>query len=130
MRDVAELDRVGWQLPPVHPGCRGTRLSDRSVRTIVADIAVAADLLHHEGERAGQPMVNPNTLRNTFAARLTDQGLDLGLIADLLGQATINPSRRPVHSSAVDRAAAIETHLLTTDWPLPRRRPRLEKLEW
>lgn len=94
---------------------RGSRLSDRSVRTIVADIAVAAELLHHEGERAGQPMVNPNTLRNTFAARLTDQGVDLGLIADLLGQATINPSRRPVHSSAVDRAAAIETHLLTTD---------------
>lgn len=56
----------------------GSVIEPRNARRQLADIC----------ERAGLPMVKPNELRHSCASLLSDQGVPLELIADLLGHAS------------------------------------------
>ncbi len=49
----------------------------------------------------------PHVLRHTFASTLTRAGTDVVLIADLLGHARLDTTRRYSLASAADRAAAL-----------------------
>ena len=79
---------------------RGERLTVRGARDVIARIAQAAGL--HD--------VTADILRSTFAATLARGGTDLVVLADLLGNAGLDTTRRYTKPVANDRTKAL--HLL------------------
>jgi site-specific recombinase XerD len=110
---------------PTHPGAEttpalfvsrlGDRLGARSIRAVIADIGVTAGLVHDHGPRAGASRVHPHTLRHTFATQLLRRGVDIVVVADLLGHARLDTTRTYTRSSEADRAHAIDTALITDE---------------
>jgi integrase/recombinase XerC len=82
---------------------RDGRLGTRSVGQIVVK----------SGKRAGIDNLTPHVLRHTFATNLIRSGTDITLVADLLGHASLDTTRRYSLPSAGDRARAVES--LPTD---------------
>lgn len=68
---------------------RSRRLSDRSIRTIVTRLGRAAGL----GDEANDPF-GPHVLRHTFATQLVRAGTDMVTVAELLGHARLDTTRR------------------------------------
>jgi integrase/recombinase XerC len=64
---------------------RGTRLTDRSVRRIVKQIAVSMGLPSD---------VHPHTLRHAFGTHMLEEGADLRSIQDLLGHERLSTTQR------------------------------------
>ena len=79
---------------------RGERLTVRGARDVIARIAQAAGL--HD--------VTADILRSTFAATLARGGTDLVVLADLLGNAGLDTTRRYTKPVANDRTKVL--HLL------------------
>jgi integrase/recombinase XerD len=79
---------------------RGERLTVRGARDVIARIAQAA----------GLPDITADILRSTFAATLARGGTDLIVLADLLGNARLDTTRRYTKPTAHDPAKAL--HLL------------------
>lgn len=84
---------------------RGGRLLVRSIRTIVAEIAATAGLVHPTGPLAGSTRVQPHTLRRTMAEQLRRAGADPALVAGLLGQRGGDPggegARAAIHHALI-----------------------------
>ena len=64
---------------------RGTRLTDRSVRRLVKQIAIQKGLASD---------VHPHTLRHAFGTHMLEEGADLRTIQDLLGHERLSTTQR------------------------------------
>ena len=97
-------ERPDWPGANTNPALflnrRGERLTVRGARDVIARIAQAADL--HD--------VTADTLRHTFAATLARGGTNPVVLAELLGNAGLDTTRRYTKANAGDPTKAL--HLL------------------
>lgn len=94
-------ERRGWpgaEGPALFLNRRGGRLSARGARDVFAGLAETAGF---------DDEFSCHVLRHTFATTLTRAGSDVVLVADLLGHARLDTTRRYSLASAADRAAAL-----------------------
>lgn len=94
---------------------RGDRMRVRALRYVVTQLGADAGLLHDAGAEAGKSKVHPHVLRHTFGTQLLRNGVDIVIVADLMGHASLDATRVYTGSSEGDRARAIEEHLVVDE---------------
>lgn len=104
--------RASWpgadQTPALFLNRYGGRLSTRSVDDLVARLGRDARLVDHDGGDG----LTPHVLRHTFGTRLLRSGVDVVLVAELMGHARLDTTRRYTLPTDADREAAIEKLLV------------------
>jgi integrase/recombinase XerC len=103
--------RAGWKgadTTAVFLNRRGSRLTDRAARDIITGLGDAVGL----NDDAAEPF-SPHVLRHTFATQLIRDGKDPMLVAEFLGHASLDTTRRYAVPTKADRAAALDA--LVTD---------------
>lgn len=89
--------------PALFPGRHGKgRLTDRAARDVITNL----------GEDLADEDFGPHTLRHTFATQLVRAGIDLVVVAELLGHARLDTTRRYSLPTDADRAAALDKLLV------------------
>lgn len=85
---------------------RGARISDRSARQIICRFGEAAGL-------GDDDSFGPHVLRHTFATQLIRKGVDIVIVAEMLGHSRLDTTRIYSLPTDADREAALEA--LTVD---------------
>ena len=80
---------------------KGARLTDRSLRRLVEKYAKASGV---------EKEVSPHTMRHSFATYLLNKGMDIRLVQELLGHASISTTQIYTH---VSKELLKETYLNT-----------------
>ncbi|MFC9970667.1 tyrosine-type recombinase/integrase [Spirillospora sp. NPDC127200] len=104
-----KTDRAGWSGADTGAlllNRRGGRLSARAVDRLLDEIALEAGLV----DEHGNPAVSAHVLRHTFATSLLSAGVDIVIVAELLGHARLDTTRRytlPAHTALEDAVARL-----------------------
>ena len=76
---------LGGGHQPVFLGARGERIYPRAVQRLVRDAAQKGDILKNP---------TPHSLRHSFATHLLDAGVDLRMIQEMLGHASLSTTQK------------------------------------
>lgn len=87
----------------VFPGRSGGRLTTRTVERVIHRLAHDANL-----DGVDRPALTPHVHRHGFGTRLVRQGKDMALVADLMGHASMETTRRYAKPSRDDKAHALD----------------------
>ncbi|MFI0454487.1 tyrosine-type recombinase/integrase [Actinomadura sp. 6N118] len=104
-------ERSGWpgaDTPALFLNRRGGRLTARAVDQLIDEITLDADLVDEDGH----PFVSAHTLRHTFATNLLRSGVDIVVVAELLGHARLDTTRRytlPTHTDLEEAVGRLPT---------------------
>lgn len=85
-------DRTSWpgaDTPALFLNRRGGRLTARAVDQLLDELAADADLV----DEAGKPFASAHTLRHTFGTNLLRSGIDVVVVAQLMGHRRLDTTR-------------------------------------
>jgi integrase/recombinase XerC len=102
LRDYGQEVRTKWQLPCT--GDNGVFLNHRGGRITVRSVARVVE--KHLREAGIAVKMGPHGLRHSFATHLLNSGVDLRVIQELLGHASLSTTQRYTHLN-LDQLTAV-----------------------
>jgi site-specific recombinase XerD len=95
---------LGAETPALFLNRRGGRLTARAVDQFLDELAIEAGLV----DENGRPNISAHTLRHTFATHLLrDGGVDIVVVAELLGHARLDTTRLYTLPNNADLESAV-----------------------